>query len=64
MLQGQPEQKIRDFKVVCAWCGVVIRRNSTKDSQGMCQECYAGMLRDYIYPSASQERLPRCASER
>ena len=64
MLQGQPGQKPTDFKVICAWCGVVIRRHSSKDSQGMCQECYAGMLRDYIYTGASQARPPLRASER
>lgn len=32
------------FKVVCTWCGVIIRRDSAKDSHGMCLKCYSRML--------------------
>ncbi len=37
----------RRFKVVCAWCGAVIRHSARKDSQGMCPNCHARMLSDY-----------------
>ena len=36
-----------EFRVVCTWCGVVIRRAKTKDSQGMCLKCYARMLGEH-----------------
>jgi hypothetical protein len=32
------------FKVVCTWCGSLIRRTSVKDSHGMCLNCYSRML--------------------
>lgn len=35
------------FKVVCAWCGVVIRRNSSREGTGMCLDCHARLLGDY-----------------
>jgi hypothetical protein len=35
------------FKVECAWCGVIIRRDSAKDSHGMCLKCYARMLGEH-----------------
>ena len=35
------------YKVVCAWCGGVIRHDHVKESRGMCLECYARMLNDY-----------------
>lgn len=28
----------------CAWCAVVMRRNSTRNSQTLCLECYFRML--------------------
>jgi hypothetical protein len=39
------------FKMVCTWCGVLIRRTSAKDSHGMCLKCYARMLSERGYPS-------------
>jgi hypothetical protein len=35
------------FKVECTWCGNIIRRNDSKDSQGMCLRCYARMLGEH-----------------
>ncbi len=32
------------FKVLCSWCGIIIRRTSAKDSHGMCLKCYSRML--------------------
>lgn len=50
------------FKVVCVWCGGLIRRSDVKDSRGMCQECYARLLNEHFRPlrAAAQPR----ASER
>jgi hypothetical protein len=34
-------------KVVCVWCGGVIRLAAVKPSQGMCQTCFAHMMREH-----------------
>lgn len=34
-------------KVVCVWCGGVIRPAAAKPSQGMCQTCFANMMREH-----------------
>jgi hypothetical protein len=41
---GREEQR---FKVVCTWCGSLIRRTSVKDSHGMCLKCYSRMLGEH-----------------
>lgn len=51
------------FKVECTWCGTIIRRNSAKDSRGMCLKCYARMLSDHAH-SNQEGRAPRWASDR
>jgi hypothetical protein len=52
-----------NFKVVCTWCGVVIRRTSAKDSHGMCLKCYSRMLSERGYarwqPDASSNARER-----
>ncbi|HEY0170875.1 MAG TPA: hypothetical protein VGB98_07620 [Pyrinomonadaceae bacterium] len=35
------------LKVVCAWCGGVIRAEAAKPSKGMCQTCFARMMSEY-----------------
>lgn len=52
------------FKVVCTWCGAVIRRTSARDSRGMCLKCYALMLREHARSTAEHMDRPRWASER
>ncbi|MDT4895035.1 MAG: hypothetical protein QOH25_112 [Acidobacteriota bacterium] len=45
--KGMNEETAKEelrFKVECTWCGAIIRRNSSKDSHGMCLKCYARML--------------------
>ena len=37
----------QSFKVVCVWCGDVIRFNQSKDSKGMCLKCHARMMHEY-----------------
>jgi hypothetical protein len=51
------------FKVECTWCGAVIRRNSVKDSRGMCLKCYARMLSEHVRSQESAAST-RWASER
>ncbi len=51
------------FKVVCTWCGVVIRRTNVKDSHGMCLKCYANMLGEHGRSHESGQML-RWASDR
>jgi hypothetical protein len=43
-MRREDEQGELHFKVFCSWCGVIIRRTSTKDSHGMCLKCYSRML--------------------
>jgi hypothetical protein len=51
------------FKVECTWCGTIIRRNSAKNSRGMCLKCYARMLSDHAH-SHINGSAPRWASDR
>jgi hypothetical protein len=51
------------FRVVCTWCGDVIRRDNPKESRGMCAKCYTRMLSEYTRP-LQQSRTPPGASER
>jgi hypothetical protein len=51
-----------DFKVVCTWCGGLIRHSHVKDSRGMCPECYARLLNEYLRPQRASS--PPRASER
>lgn len=43
-INREDEQGVLRFKVVCTWCGIIIRRTSAKDSHGMCLKCYSRML--------------------
>jgi hypothetical protein len=52
-----------DYKVVCAWCGVVFERAWAKDSYGMCPECFARMWDEYSRPH-TESGVPHWASER
>jgi hypothetical protein len=38
------------FKVVCAWCGALIRLRERKDSEGMCAACFRRLLHEHIRP--------------
>jgi hypothetical protein len=51
------------FRVVCAWCGDVIRSDNRKESRGMCAECYARMLSEYTRPLQPTRNAPE-ASQR
>jgi len=51
------------FRVVCTWCGDVIRRDNPKESRGMCAKCYTRMLSEYTRP-LQQSRTTPGASER
>ena len=35
-------------KVICSWCGAVIRANAEADAEQMCLICHARMLNDYF----------------
>lgn len=52
-----------NYKVVCAWCGVTIRRDKAEDSQGMCTKCYCLILREHLR-SQRQATIASHASER
>ncbi len=52
-----------NFKVVCAWCGVVVRRDDVEDSQGMCFACYYRILSKH-FQTQRQASTPLRASER
>lgn len=42
------------FKVLCAWCGDLIRRDGARDSLGMCLNCYHKELKACL--SARQQK--------
>jgi hypothetical protein len=50
-------------KVVCVWCGGVIRDGASKARKRMCQPCFERMMRDYSRAHQPQGSLPN-ASER
>lgn len=31
------------YKVICAWCGTVLRESNVADSHGICHECECTM---------------------
>ena len=51
------------YKVVCAWCGAVIRLRERKDSEGMCADCFRRMLLERTR-LRTRVALPDKASER
>ena len=57
-----PRRIFGSFKVVCAWCGGLIRRDRAKDSLGMCLDCYHKEMSAYL--RARQQTLSTVASER
>jgi hypothetical protein len=56
-------KQVTAFRVVCTWCGDVIRSDNPKESRGMCAGCYARMLSEYTR-QLQQARNPPEASER
>jgi hypothetical protein len=36
------------FKILCAWCGRLIRRDPHEDGLGMCLDCYRKELGKYL----------------
>lgn len=54
---------VMGFRVVCTWCGDVIRRDNPKESRGMCAKCYARMMAEYTRPLQQSRNTPG-ASER
>lgn len=47
MREEEATQGVESLKVVCVWCGGVIRAAASKPSQGMCQTCFARMMREH-----------------
>ena len=45
-----PNPNGAQFKVVCAWCGVLIRVRERKDSEGMCGGCFRRLLDRHTHP--------------
>lgn len=50
-------------KVVCVWCGGVIRGDAPKATKRMCQPCFERMMSEYSRAHQRQGSLPH-ASER
>jgi hypothetical protein len=52
----------RNHKVVCTWCGAIIRSNAEENEEQMCLICHARMLNDYfqkIKRVSDERRAPR-----
>ena len=47
MREVNAPQGDESFEVVCSWCGGVIRRATAKPTRGMCQPCFARMMREH-----------------
>lgn len=50
-------------RVVCVWCGGVIRGGASKAAKRMCQPCFERMMREYSRTHQPPSSLPH-ASER
>ena len=50
-------------KVVCVWCGGVIR-GASKARNRMCQPCFARMMREHLDRAHPPQSAPPHASER
>jgi hypothetical protein len=61
-MRGENSQGRSDFKVVCTWCGGLIRLSNIKDSRGMCLQCYARLLNEHLRPQGASSSAR--ASER
>ncbi|HWS54689.1 MAG TPA: hypothetical protein VN228_11200 [Pyrinomonadaceae bacterium] len=61
-MKNETLQGATNFKVVCTWCGALIRHSHIKDSRGMCQNCYARLLNEHFRPLRAN--LPARRSER
>ena len=42
-LQQKPD---RGFEIRCVWCGVKIRRDNSKDAEGICLSCFYRILNE------------------
>ncbi|HEV3469126.1 MAG TPA: hypothetical protein VG148_07380 [Pyrinomonadaceae bacterium] len=49
-MKNENLQRATNFRVVCTWCGGLIRHSHVKDSRGMCLECYARLLNEHFRP--------------
>lgn len=47
-----------NHRVVCSWCGAVIRSNAEENEEQMCLICHARMLNDYF------QKVKRVSDER
>jgi hypothetical protein len=50
-------------KVVCVWCGGVIRSDAAKAAKRMCQPCFARMMREHSR-AHMRDAVRRYASDR
>jgi hypothetical protein len=48
--------KSERFQVLCSWCGVSIRVDTTRNSERMCLICYARMLNQYFQKVRDRRR--------
>jgi hypothetical protein len=56
-MKNEKLQLSSGFKVVCTWCGGLIRHSNVKDSRGMCLECYARLLNEHFRPQRAASTL-------
>ncbi len=49
--------------VKCGWCGAIIRLDGSELALAMCQNCYDGMLAEFLR-SQQAKRTPSHASDR
>lgn len=46
------------YRVVCTWCGAVIRHGSHQESRGMCLRCFARIMDEHSRPQAQGVATP------
>jgi hypothetical protein len=62
MIEGQTQAQ-NDFCVVCIWCGLSIRRESTENSYGICLQCFYRILSEQLRVQ-TRSSVNQFASER
>jgi hypothetical protein len=57
-IENLPNDTNLAYKVICSWCGAVIRSSTSAAPDQMCLICHARMLNDYF------QRLRQLSSEK
>ena len=63
-MRKQLDEAKSNFKVVCAYCKAVIRRDAYEDAEGMCLDCYHRIITKHLRSGQHADSKALNASER